>query len=94
MKIVPQWIGKVQHGPQSWPLWRIASFLWHPVGGTGRRLWVYTRWGAMSFDVHSGRYASDCVTPSSRKAVILTVYAKTGHVTLRLGSKQAADPGQ
>ena len=41
---------KPSHGPQQWPWWRLLSFglvrqdIQRP--STGRRLWIYTRWGA------------------------------------------------
>ncbi|NID14977.1 hypothetical protein [Luteibacter yeojuensis] len=43
------------HGPQTWPWWRLVSATIVRLGGihapsTGRRLWVYTRWGACFFD--------------------------------------------
>lgn len=46
----------VSHGPQEWRWWRLFSSSiirlnpWPP--STGIRLWVYTRWGAICFDVY------------------------------------------
>jgi len=47
------WIADPQHGPQEWPWWRWISFAWVTVGGTGRRLWIYTRWGSLDIDFYS-----------------------------------------
>lgn len=43
------------HGPQSWPWWRLVAFrfcrleVYAPT--TGYILWVYTRWGPVTFEV-------------------------------------------
>lgn len=43
-----------KHGPQEW-YWRLFSLAVNKLGvilpTTGYRLWVYTRWGAMHFDL-------------------------------------------
>lgn len=47
-------MGRVEHGPQDWPWWRLASLSLHPTN-PGRQnprvpcwhLWLYTRWGAL-----------------------------------------------
>lgn len=47
-----------EHGPQVWPWWRLMSFGWVRFGSptfTGRRLWAYTRWGAMFATVYLDR---------------------------------------
>ncbi len=48
-----------KHGPQAWPWWRIVSFSTNGIAvhkpSTGRRLWVYSRWGAIHFDVYFDR---------------------------------------
>lgn len=51
------------HGPQHWPWWRLASFSLVRLGSVarpsiGRRLWVYTRWGAVYVGVYIDRRAS------------------------------------
>ncbi len=43
------------HGPQTWPWWKLVSMSiceisWSPLS-SGRRLWIYTRWGAVHVDV-------------------------------------------
>lgn len=51
--------GHPLHGPQVWPWWLLFSlsivklFKHQPPGetlGSGSRLWIYTRWGALYFD--------------------------------------------
>lgn len=43
------------HSPQSWPWWRWVSFNWVRLEickpNVGWRLWVYTRWGALYWDI-------------------------------------------
>lgn len=47
----------VQHGPQVWPWWRLVSFSLVrmnpdlPLMPPNRRLWIYTRWGALHSDM-------------------------------------------
>ena len=47
------------HGPQTWPWWRLVVPSVNSIGvqkpSTGWRLWLYTRWGALSFDVYFDR---------------------------------------
>lgn len=46
--------GGPKHGPQVWPWWLLFSLslirleIYAP--STGRRLWLYTRWGAVYWD--------------------------------------------
>lgn len=46
--------GNPRHGPQVWPWWLLFSMslikLEVCTPSTGRRLWVYTRWGALYAD--------------------------------------------
>ena len=51
---------KVKHGPQVWAWWHVLSLSFiatEPVSppSKGYRLWVYTRWGALHFDVYFDR---------------------------------------
>ena len=58
--------GGCWHGPkaQSWPWWKVAAFSWlnsvrensylykdRPAQHSSRRLWIYTRWGAVCLDI-------------------------------------------
>ena len=48
------------HGPQTWPWWRLVSPSLHRLPhvcspSTGYRLWVYTRWGSIFFDIFFDR---------------------------------------
>ncbi len=50
----------VQHGPKSWPWWRLVSPSWVKLRGVtppteGWCLWLYTRWGAVSWDFYLDR---------------------------------------
>lgn len=60
-----------QHGPQVWPWWCQVSLSLVQLGRepwdsgfVGKRLWVYTRYGAIYFDVCVDRrplkYCADC----------------------------------
>lgn len=46
----------IRHGPQSWPWWVAVSYLRCTISAAppslGRRLWVYTRWGAFFIDFY------------------------------------------
>lgn len=59
----PRYSG-VQHdeAPRTWPWWRLVSFCLCDVGDcrspwktTGKRLWIYTRWGSLFADYHIDR---------------------------------------
>ncbi len=43
------------HGPQSWPWWKWFGFRFTHLAvclpSTGRGFWIYTRWGAIAFDL-------------------------------------------
>lgn len=48
--------GRCSHGPcsENWPWWKQIAFLWCNITcnpkAPGRRLWIYTRWGAIPID--------------------------------------------
>lgn len=47
----------VAHGPQTWPWWLLFSWSYvtcEPIKkpNWAKRLWVYTRWGALYFDFY------------------------------------------
>lgn len=59
----PEWPGiwpmKPTHGPQTWPWWRVVSFKFinmtkaNPgMNAWARRVWVYTRYGAIYIDFY------------------------------------------
>lgn len=48
------------HGPQDWPWWRLLSFRLTRLDqvqrpSTGHRLWLYSRWGALYWEVFFDR---------------------------------------
>lgn len=53
---------KPEHGPQHWPWWKLLSISIVKLGvytpSTGRRMWIYTRRGAVFFEWFIIRRAS------------------------------------
>lgn len=48
------------HGPQTWEWWRLFSFSiveldYRDPLIRGKRLWIYSRWGAIHFDLSLDR---------------------------------------
>lgn len=51
---------KPLHGPQVWPIWLLLSWSYQILDcvhrpSTGRRLWIYTRWGSVYWDFYIDR---------------------------------------
>jgi len=55
----PDTNGGVKHGPQSWPWWRLPALKLYRLDvhapSSGWALWLYTRWGAIPFDLYIDR---------------------------------------